>query len=203
MGGSGSGGWYRGNKKDTVEDTLILDINWMKKYNAILQGRDNTGNITWTSRHRKNSIGYRYYEYDKRLDLNYSSSGTPLNYTIYLTFINTNFNGKRWAFKCPDRNCGRTVTKLYLGAGHFLCRHCQDLTYTSRQESYPFRMLSQSQKIHMKLGGDGCEAGDNIPPRPKGMHKRTYNKKIDKMCRYYRTSLISIAKKFGTLDRDL
>ncbi len=200
MGGSGSGSWYRWNKKDTVEDVLVLDVNWMKKHKAILQNKDNEGIITWTSRHSKNRIGYKYCEQDKRLDLNYSTDDKQLDYAVYLSTINTNFNGKRWVFKCPNRNCEKTVTKLYLKQGYFLCRHCQDLTYTSRQERYHFRMLSQAQKINMNLGGDGCEVGDNIPPKPKGMHKRTFTKKVARMQTCYDKAIFAAAQHLGIID---
>ena len=33
--------------------------------------------------------------------------------------------------------------------------------------------MYRAQRIRMKLGGSGS-LGDPFPPRPKGMHKRTY-----------------------------
>ncbi|MCA9947859.1 MAG: hypothetical protein KC449_30465, partial [Anaerolineales bacterium] len=54
-----------------------------------------------------------------------------------------NFGGHRYWFICPltanGRYCGRRVGKLYLAPGsrYFACRHCQNLTYRSSQESSP------------------------------------------------------------------
>lgn len=92
--------------------------------------------------------------------------------------------GVRWWFICPAKGCGKRVAFLY-GGRIFACRHCHNLAYRSQHETAPFRLLSQSQKIHMSMGGDGCEAGDFPPRKPKGMHWKTYNRKVAKMKRQY------------------
>jgi hypothetical protein len=71
--------------------------------------------------------------------------------------------------------CGRRVTKLY-GAGRlFACRHCYRLAYASQQESAHQRGLGKSQKIRMRLGGSPNML-EEFPDKPKGMHRRTYER---------------------------
>jgi hypothetical protein len=60
-----------------------------------------------------------------------------INYQVPVVWTPCNFGGERPWFVCPGSRCGgRRVTKLYLppgGARYYLCRHCHDLTYHSRQ----------------------------------------------------------------------
>jgi hypothetical protein len=88
--------------------------------------------------------------------------------------------GRPW-FRCiaqtPAGNrCDRRVAKLYLAsASGFACRHCYQLSYASQHERYAHRGLNKARKIRMRLGGDG-NLMNPFPPRPKGMHRRTYER---------------------------
>jgi hypothetical protein len=57
------------------------------------------------------------------------------------------------------------------------------------------RHLSQAQKIHQQLGGDGYV--DGWITKPKGMHHSTFKKKLDLMNRYHNTSNQMAFKRFG------
>ncbi len=58
------------------------------------------------------------------------------DYEIPLTKTPCPFGGYRYWFVCPmtrdGANCGRRVGVLYLDDAYFACRHCHDLTYSSR-----------------------------------------------------------------------
>ncbi len=88
-----------------------------------------------------------------------------------------NFREKRPWFVCPGivngRACHRRVAKLYLGSGYFLCRHCHDLSYETRQVGRKNSALRKCQKIRQRLGGS-ANMMEPFPPRPKGMHLKTY-----------------------------
>lgn len=89
------------------------------------------------------------------------------------------FGGRRPYFLCPGaghgQSCGRRVLKLYGAGVYFLCRHCHDLSYTSRNESDLDRAIRRADKAKMKLGGEvGMDA--IIPGKPKGMWHRTYQR---------------------------
>jgi hypothetical protein len=108
----------------------------------------------------------------------------------------------RWraALVCAnDVNCGRRVTKLY-GVGRlFACRHCYRLAYASQQESAHRRGLGKSQKIRMRLGGSP-NILEEFPDKPKGMHRRTY----ERWCRVHDAAeerstigLMSVVERLG------
>src|SRR5215469_1119067 len=44
------------------------------------------------------------------------------------------------------------------------------------------RALSRLQKLHIRLGGSGA-VGDGLPPKPKGMHWKTYRVLADRFRR--------------------
>lgn len=79
------------------------------------------------------------------------------DYKVHLTSTPCYFGGLRYWFICPltvnGKPCGRRVGTLYKNGNYFGCRHCYDLTYSSKNESrslkrYPaFDILNLYQKI--------------------------------------------------------
>jgi len=61
------------------------------------------------------------------------------DYKIPLTTTPCYFGGKRFWFTCPwhvnAMYCGRRVGVLYRGGDFFACRHCYDLTYSSKNRT--------------------------------------------------------------------
>jgi hypothetical protein len=57
-------------------------------------------------------------------------------------------------------------------------------------------LLEQAQNIHRSLEKDmnwwGC-----IPPKPKGMHQKTFQRKVTKMKRLSRAANIAILGRYG------
>lgn len=136
------------------EDCRTISIYDFKKWNR-LNGFD-SGMITWTSSwsEKKNSVSYTI-----RIGNDTQDSSLELTYTVTDAWTDEQFDikqqypiislpchygGQRYFFKCSLRKngiyCGRTVAKLYLGASgrYFGCRHCYDLTYASRINSYTY-----------------------------------------------------------------
>jgi hypothetical protein len=98
---------------------------------------------------------------------------------IPLVGTRCNLGGTRPWFHCVA--CNRRVAKLFYGGpAGFRCRHCYDLCYESQLEPLRLRGLAMARKIRARLGGDANLLSD-LPPRPKGMHRRTY----DELCRRY------------------
>jgi hypothetical protein len=79
------------------------------------------------------------------------------DYQVQLTTTSCKFGGLRHWFICPlikqGRSCGRRVGTLYKGGNYFGCRHCFELTYSSRKTNrnykyyYLFRLLDVDSKI--------------------------------------------------------
>jgi hypothetical protein len=135
MGGFGSGNhWHlhRPIKRRTVEETLILSIDSLRKSNA---WKSKCGISIWKyANGKESSITWRMLECDTdaKLVLSYSSNGEAITERIMLEQRPQKFGSVRYFFHCPA--CGKRTLKLY-GLRRFLCRTCQDLTYQSCQES--------------------------------------------------------------------
>jgi hypothetical protein len=69
---------------------------------------------------------------------------------------------------------GRRVAILYGTGRHFLCRQCYHLIYASPREDRAYRAMRRAHKIQERLGGRSGSAYP-FPPKPKGMHWRTYS----------------------------
>jgi hypothetical protein len=142
MGGSGSTRWTLHWKKVTVEGCLQLSIAELRpgrgKPLADLVGT--SGSITWSS---GAAVSYRVERsnYHLMLYLGYAVNGQPKAQTIRLSDTECNYGGVRYWFHCP--RCFRRVAKLYALLGHFACRHCHDLTYTSTQEANRFESVKR------------------------------------------------------------
>jgi hypothetical protein len=60
---------------------------------------------------------------------------------------------------------------------HFLCRRCQGLAYWSQQVDEVSRLQSKVRKLSRRVGGTG-ELAAPIPPKPKRMQWRTYDRLV-------------------------
>jgi hypothetical protein len=83
------------------------------------------------------------------------------------------FGGHRLWFRCA---CSRHVSALYSPNGRpWACRHCYRLTYATRQAIPRDRQLLRAQRLRRRLGGS-ANMLKPFPPKPKGMHRRTYDR---------------------------
>jgi hypothetical protein len=151
MGGYGSG--WRGPKKTTVEDCLVLSAAIFIRKKLLLPGRHAAGAWSWTQAGQSRphaEIGYESNlidPVDAWVRLHYSVNGEAVDYRVRMETTRPNYGGLRWWFLCPlqrpDGGAPRRVDKLLLppGGRYFGSRQSYDLTYTSCQESGKFRGL--------------------------------------------------------------
>jgi hypothetical protein len=146
MGGYGSTRWNLYNKRLAAEDCRRLPLRVLK--GNLWAGR--IGQITWSREGKEiSSIGYQVRGEGKSpssLWLNYTitrpnGEKQSCNYPVHLTTTPLPWGGVRHWFMCPGFGCGRRVSVLYLASGqdYFVCRHCNRLSYRSRQEGYQDR----------------------------------------------------------------
>ena len=132
------------------------------------------------------SVRFHYTQTD-----NYSDEKKDFDYKVQLVETSCHFGGTRYWFKChlykSGVYCGRRVGVLYKDGDWFGCRHCYELTYSSRKANrkykhYPlFRVLeleTKAEKLEMKTR--------NYTYRGKPTKKRQkLNKIYQKMTYFY------------------
>jgi hypothetical protein len=148
MGGPGSGchyHWWRGNKKDVVEDCRTLDLGELARKGFFHAGK--TGSVHWSLGGKEtSSLGFAVGaggETGLVLYLHYTLTKTGEKVELLIPLETTRHlrGAVRWWGLCPlapgGRPCGRRIGKLYLPpwGRYFGCRLCHNLTYTSCRES--------------------------------------------------------------------
>lgn len=96
------------------------------------------------------------------------------------------FGSPRPLMACPK--CGRHSLHLYLRNGNFLCRRCTGAIYRSQMHGTVDRLGLTIERLQRQLAPasfleDGYSLRD-IPPRPKGMHSRTYQRLVRRLADY-------------------
>jgi hypothetical protein len=189
MGGRGSG--QRASSHNTVDHCYILDASrWMRagilyQYEAFKPAGVWPWVLVSGKLRREFSIRYQVDttgpDATARLMYSLEEANGPLDYVIRLQ-TTTPFHGAlRWWFTCPlfldGKACGRRVQKLYLppGGRYFGCRHCYRLAYDSRNKCAKTRARKKTQRIRMRLGGNGS-LYEPFPEKPPRMWWRTYRK---------------------------
>ena len=177
MGGPGSGNHERRwDAKPSTADYLRLDLAGIRRGGGLRPGA--AGTVTWSrGEEATSSIGWAVASEDgtpAALALRYAVGGEGVRYAVPLTWTPCRFGGRRPWFVCPGEGCGRRVGVLY-GRRLFLCRHCHGLAYESTRESAGDRALRKAQRIRERLGGS-ADLLAPFPPKPKGMHWRTYER---------------------------
>jgi hypothetical protein len=75
---------------------------------------------------------------------------------------------------------GRRTTKLFLpnGGWHFWSRQAYGLGYRCQREERADRLRRRAAKLNRQLGGEGWDAWETPPDKPKWMRWRTYETKF-------------------------
>jgi hypothetical protein len=98
---------------------------------------------------------------------------------VPITWTACHLGGRRPWFICSvysgGRCCGRRVAVLYCDGELFACRRCYGLAYASQREALHHRGRGRAQKIRMRLRGSPNML-EAFPEKPKGMHRRTYDR---------------------------
>jgi len=192
MGGYCSGGGRGAIKSDEM---LSLSVASLKRFGLLRNGAN--GSVNWSRNGQQTSS----------IGVSCSGDAVTLNYTnryyggdpetirdhIWLDFTTPNYGGERAWFLCPS--CGKRKAVLRSGK-YFRCGKCYQMTYASQYEDRASRLLDKAQAIKVKLGGN-ASCYEPFPPKPKGMHWRTYyaqRAQYDDV--YYRANL-AIIQQFG------
>lgn len=104
----------------------------------------------------------------------------PITTVVPLTWTACTYGGRRLWFVCPGMRggapCRRRARKLYLQRHregcYFRCRACHGLAYLSQRLPGYRRALRRALALAELVGGADPLAP--LPPKPRGMHWRTY-----------------------------
>jgi hypothetical protein len=169
---------------------LKLDLNRLAAQGIVRRGAS-TGpaGISWTSDywgeiasaliwadmrgHREGFFRIRLGEWDQHIAL----SATPRH-----------FGGRQWYFVCPYMNRHVSVLWKPPGAYSFACRQ-----KWGRQVAYASQFMARDDRAHRgkaKINAQLCRKGGfdpdewDIPPKPKWMRWKTYDRAVKKYDRY-------------------
>ena len=173
-----------------LEDGLKLDLNRLVRQTIIRPGAFVTSSrIEWSCRFSGEKIASGW------LTSNMTDVDSPwlhlelgaLNQRIALETRPRHFGGWQWYFVCP--RTGRRASVLWKPPGSpiFASRHAwgRQVAYGSQFETPHDRALSMAQDMRYQLGGKNHVAIDDFPPpKPKGMHWRTYEARLKRLEAY-------------------
>lgn len=174
MGGLGSGNYWQSGRA-TCEASTRIELPYLRKRGMLRPGY--RGSLSWNvGGSPSGSISFHMHQSGMELIYKYRKAGEDewrdVSETIPFAFTGQHLGGRRRWFVCLS--CGRRCGVLY-GGTHYRCRKCWNLAYASQSESPSSRAISKAQKLRRRLGGSES-LDDAFPKRPKGMHRRTYQR---------------------------
>jgi len=192
----------RAKEKCATTDYRALDVRGLHRAGVLSPGYA----CSWQWKRRGEvvaSINVRT-ESLARIRLNYQvrsgGQAEQKDYSVPITWTPCHLGGERPWFLCPC--CHRRVAKLYGGAV-FACRHCWRLNYASQQASKRDRASDRSWALRQALGCDEgflCLPAEYIP-KPKGMHWRTFNRKIQQLRQVDARALADASAMVASIER--
>jgi hypothetical protein len=173
-----------------LQDGLKLDLNSLAKNRFVLRGLRTTGRgIKWV-----HSYWGEVASGTISADMSGSSEGWlrielgVLDQWIKLVAKPRHYGGRQWYFVCPATN--RLVSVLWMPAGSR--RFCSRQTW-GRQVAYSSQYLDRDSRAHAgqsKIRSRLCSIGKfdpdewDMPPKPKWIRWKTYNRHVEKFDRY-------------------
>ena len=151
-----------------------IDIRVLNKKGMLFPGA--SCQLTWKTEHDEGYTTIDCRAKKDRLVIEYKYDGINgdermFQHVIDFDFTPCHFGGRRTWFLCPT--CGKRVAVVYKFQWGYSCRHCCDLTYLSRSENKVNRLMQKAKMNRVRVGGTG-DVICSFPPKPKGMHWRTY-----------------------------
>jgi hypothetical protein len=123
---------------------------------------------------------------DDRVACTYSriegEEGRDFPYAVPVSWSTPNYGGQRAWLHCAKVGCRRRCGRLFLDDPYLVCRACAGLRYQSQLDPQPkyVRWAERAKAIRRRLEGPAIPFGPH-PPKPQGMHRRTYERLVDEL----------------------
>jgi hypothetical protein len=152
------------SRKITVEQLSSVDVNLLNKNGAF-----NGSAPDWVMRFPFLGVRTSRFLIEFR-DSNWPPDRPPQRIPIKWTRC---FRTLRPWFLCQ---CGQRRGKLYRGADFLACRKCLHVTYESQRKSKRARLYAKAKHIRARLGNYNGPCIGPLPPRPRGMQTKIYER---------------------------
>jgi hypothetical protein len=181
----------RNRERVRLESGLSIDLNNLRREGFVVPGRCTVPrNIVW----KDVPSGELIASGSCYSDAQWPEEGGSLNITLgglrqklRLRAVPRHFGGHQWYFVCPFTSRLCSVLWLLPRADKFGSRQTwgRRVAYSSQFATAHDRAIYSARHIHYQLGAKGRIAmDDHLPPKPKGMHWRTYDKLAARCERY-------------------
>jgi hypothetical protein len=194
-----------------LESGLKLDLNRLIRGGFIRPGViTGAGGIAWTDKYTGDEIASGLITADlSSIEGWFRIQLGRLDQRIVLTTMRRHFGGRQWYFVCPYTNRPASVLWKPSGAQSFASRQKWE-----RQVAYASQFMDRDARAHhgkAKINSRLCSIGGfdpdqwDLPPKPKWMRWKTYNRMAEKFDRYEAMldeDLLEMAMRLG-LFRDI
>lgn len=198
MGGANSGNWYRWDKKPAQDAYIYTTTAKLKKFGLLKPDCMKSGSLNWSRGGEVfSSMGVVIDTlYDMVAVFSYTDSNDKRHkHHIRLATTQPNYGGVRYWFICP--RCGKRKGSIHCISHRFACRKCFGLFYESQRAAWYERSLNKAEKIAERYKANGNGIDGYWFNRPKGMHKRKYERICAEMEFYHQQGIRVAAAKFG------
>jgi len=181
MGGVGSGNFsvWR-SRRGLVEHAFALDVAALTRAGQLCLRTATEGQ--WCAatplRSRRLTVWYSGDLIDPEaasVTFSFQVQGVECHQTVRLVTTIPHLGGTRLWFVCPITDQRARILYLPKGSKQFASREAHALAYRSQSEAALLRDITRVQNIRARLNGS-LSIHDPLPPRPKRMHQRTYDR---------------------------
>ena len=148
--------------KTEADDLKKIEIWWLIRDHQ--RNNFNGNKISWGKNGEYGNMSYRLNLFDSSVRFFYiqtdNATGEKKEFDYEVKLLRTHCHYgyfKRHWFQCPlTKNgapCGRRVGVLYKNGDYFGCRHCYELTYSSRKTNRRYKMypIFRTLELNMKI----------------------------------------------------
>jgi hypothetical protein len=180
----------RPRQRVCLQDGLKLDLNRLIRLGSVRPGaRSGPYLIQWTNNYTGEVVGSGEIKADlcDRDEGWFRFEADSLDQRIILVARPRHFGGAQWYFVCPVMNRPASVLWMPPGADRF----CSRRTWGRRVVAYRSQFLGADDRAHAgqakikaRLIGDYDPDDWDVPPKPKWMRWRTYNRFVERYDAY-------------------